>query len=205
MWNRYSTGSNLNTYSALIQNFYSHETAPYPAIHIALNTGTVEGEQAGVKAYIRCVPFSLLYNEIMLSCFSSKRRPRECANDMYFLVDPARRWESTRNLKMRCSRPCLSSSNSATRTVADVRPPIPSHPSLIPHHSLPLPYHSPPLHSTTSPLYPLIKLTHFHLIPQSTCSPPPSPPRSPLPRLRSAQTSPHRRLTSRNLSLHCGS
>lgn len=54
---RYSTGSNLNTYSALIQNFYSHETAPYPAIHIALNTGTVEGEEAGVKAYIRCVPF----------------------------------------------------------------------------------------------------------------------------------------------------
>ncbi|EIM87911.1 Mov34-domain-containing protein [Stereum hirsutum FP-91666 SS1] len=48
----YSTGSNLNTYSALIQNFYSHETAPYPAIHIALNTGTVEGEEAGVKAYI---------------------------------------------------------------------------------------------------------------------------------------------------------
>ncbi|KAI0057589.1 Mov34-domain-containing protein [Artomyces pyxidatus] len=48
----YSTGSNLNTYSALIQNFYSQETAPYPAIHIALNTGTAEGEQAGVKAYI---------------------------------------------------------------------------------------------------------------------------------------------------------
>lgn len=54
---RYSTGSNLNTYSALIQNFYSHETAPYPAIHIALNTGTVEGEEAGVKAYIRCLLF----------------------------------------------------------------------------------------------------------------------------------------------------
>ncbi|KAI0050555.1 Mov34-domain-containing protein [Auriscalpium vulgare] len=48
----YSTGSNLNTYSALIQNFYSQETAPYPAIHIALNTGTVAGEQPGVKAYI---------------------------------------------------------------------------------------------------------------------------------------------------------
>ncbi|KAI0294596.1 Mov34-domain-containing protein [Multifurca ochricompacta] len=48
----YSTGSNLNTYSALIQNFYSQETAPYPAIHIALNTGTEAGEEAGVKAYI---------------------------------------------------------------------------------------------------------------------------------------------------------
>ncbi|TFK64045.1 Mov34-domain-containing protein [Pluteus cervinus] len=48
----YSTGSNLNTYSALIQNFYSQETAPHQAIHIALNTGVVEGETAGVKAYI---------------------------------------------------------------------------------------------------------------------------------------------------------
>jgi len=48
----YSTGSDLNTYSALIQNFYSQETAPYPAIHIALNTGTELGEGAGVKAYI---------------------------------------------------------------------------------------------------------------------------------------------------------
>lgn len=52
-WLRYSTGSNLNTYSALIQNFYSQETAPYPAIHIALNTGTELGEEAGVKAYVR--------------------------------------------------------------------------------------------------------------------------------------------------------
>ena len=50
---RYSTGSNLNTYSALIQNFYSQETAPYPAIHITLNTGTELGEEAGVKAYVR--------------------------------------------------------------------------------------------------------------------------------------------------------
>jgi hypothetical protein len=51
---RYSTGSNLNTYSALIQNFYSQETAPHQAIHVALNTGIEEGEQAGVKAYVRC-------------------------------------------------------------------------------------------------------------------------------------------------------
>lgn len=50
---RYSTGSNLNTYSALIQNFYSLETAPHPAVHITLNTGIVEGEEAGVKAYVR--------------------------------------------------------------------------------------------------------------------------------------------------------
>ena len=50
---RYSTGSDLNTYSALIQNFYSQETAPHQAIHVALNTGTKENEQAGVKAYVR--------------------------------------------------------------------------------------------------------------------------------------------------------
>ncbi|RDB20066.1 Eukaryotic translation initiation factor 3 subunit F [Hypsizygus marmoreus] len=48
----YSTGSNLNTYSALIQNFYSQETAPHQAIHLAVNTGVEEGEQAGVKAYV---------------------------------------------------------------------------------------------------------------------------------------------------------
>ncbi|EPQ59173.1 eukaryotic translation initiation factor 3 subunit F [Gloeophyllum trabeum ATCC 11539] len=48
----YSTGSNLNTYSALIQNFYTQETAPHPAIHIALNTGVEEGHQPGVKAYV---------------------------------------------------------------------------------------------------------------------------------------------------------
>ncbi|TFY66499.1 hypothetical protein EVG20_g4593 [Dentipellis fragilis] len=48
----YSTGSNLNTYSALIQNFYSQETAPHPAIHIALNTGIEENQETGVKAYI---------------------------------------------------------------------------------------------------------------------------------------------------------
>ncbi|KAI0321979.1 Mov34-domain-containing protein [Amylostereum chailletii] len=48
----YSTGSNLNTYSALIQNFYSQETTPAQAIHLSLNTGTVDGEEAGVKAYV---------------------------------------------------------------------------------------------------------------------------------------------------------
>ncbi|KAJ7180398.1 JAB1/Mov34/MPN/PAD-1 ubiquitin protease-domain-containing protein [Mycena crocata] len=48
----YSTGSNLNTYSALIQNFYSQETAPHQAIHVALTTGAEEGEEAGVQAYV---------------------------------------------------------------------------------------------------------------------------------------------------------
>ncbi|KAI0027592.1 Mov34-domain-containing protein, partial [Vararia minispora EC-137] len=48
----YSTGSNLNTYSALIQNFYSQETAPAQAIHVSVDTGAVEGEEPGVKAYI---------------------------------------------------------------------------------------------------------------------------------------------------------
>ncbi|TFK20361.1 eukaryotic translation initiation factor 3 [Coprinopsis marcescibilis] len=48
----YSTGSNLNTYSALIQNFYSQETAPYPAVLVALHAGVEEGVEAGVKAYV---------------------------------------------------------------------------------------------------------------------------------------------------------
>lgn len=52
---RYSTGSNLNTYSALIHNFYAQEAAPHQVVHLAVNTGVVEGEKAGVKAYIGCV------------------------------------------------------------------------------------------------------------------------------------------------------
>ncbi|EIW61648.1 Mov34-domain-containing protein [Trametes versicolor FP-101664 SS1] len=48
----YSTGSNLNTYSALIQNFYTQETTPHQAIHLAVNTGVEEGQQAGVKAFV---------------------------------------------------------------------------------------------------------------------------------------------------------
>jgi hypothetical protein len=59
---RYSTGSDLNTYSALIQNFYSQETAPHPAIHIALNTGSELGEEAGVKAYIRLIHFAVPFD-----------------------------------------------------------------------------------------------------------------------------------------------
>ena len=52
---RYSTGSNLNTYSALIQNFYSQETAPHQAIHVSVNTGIEPGQESGVKAFIRSV------------------------------------------------------------------------------------------------------------------------------------------------------
>lgn len=48
----YSTGSNLNTYSALIQNFYSQETAPYQAVHLAVDTGVQEGGELGVKAFV---------------------------------------------------------------------------------------------------------------------------------------------------------
>ena len=68
---RYSTGSNLNTYSALIQNFYSQETAPHQAIHLQLNTGTEEGQQTGVKAYIRFVVAPSLVRDIADFIFSS--------------------------------------------------------------------------------------------------------------------------------------
>lgn len=54
-FSRYSTGSNLNTYSALIQNFYSQETGPHQAVHVSLDTGVEPGQQAGVKGYIRFV------------------------------------------------------------------------------------------------------------------------------------------------------
>jgi len=49
----YSTGSNLNANSALIQNLYSQETTPLQAVHLAIDTGLEEsGKGAGVKAYI---------------------------------------------------------------------------------------------------------------------------------------------------------
>ncbi|KAN0097571.1 hypothetical protein V8E55_002017 [Tylopilus felleus] len=54
----YATGSSesgqagLGTFSALIQNFYEQETAPFPAVHLALDTGTEEGVGAGVRAYV---------------------------------------------------------------------------------------------------------------------------------------------------------
>jgi translation initiation factor 3 subunit F len=51
---RYSTGSNLNANSALIQNLYSQEAAPLQAVHLVIDTGLEEsGKGAGVKAYIR--------------------------------------------------------------------------------------------------------------------------------------------------------
>ncbi|TDL29858.1 Mov34-domain-containing protein [Rickenella mellea] len=48
----YSTGSDLNTYSALIHNFYTHDTAPHPTVHVAMNTGVQGDEKPGVKAYL---------------------------------------------------------------------------------------------------------------------------------------------------------
>ncbi|KIL00527.1 hypothetical protein PAXRUDRAFT_29772 [Paxillus rubicundulus Ve08.2h10] len=54
----YATGTSeggqggLGTYSALIQNFYEQETAPFSAVHVALDTGTEEGVGAGVRAYV---------------------------------------------------------------------------------------------------------------------------------------------------------
>src|ERR1700753_1078036 len=50
---RYSTGSNLNTYSALVQSFYSQETHPHQAILLSVDTGLQEGGSIGIKAYVR--------------------------------------------------------------------------------------------------------------------------------------------------------
>ena len=57
---RYSTGSNLNANSALIQNLYSQETTPLQAVHLAIDTGLEEsGKGAGVKGYIRSVHLTI--------------------------------------------------------------------------------------------------------------------------------------------------
>jgi translation initiation factor 3 subunit F len=54
-YHRYSTGSKLNTNSALIQNFYANEVTPQRAIHVILDPGVEGDEEPGVKAYIRFV------------------------------------------------------------------------------------------------------------------------------------------------------
>ena len=66
---RYSTGSNLNANSALIQNLYSQEAAPLRAVHLAIDTGLEEsGKGAGVKAYIRSARF-FFHNIVCLVLF----------------------------------------------------------------------------------------------------------------------------------------
>jgi translation initiation factor 3 subunit F len=56
---RYSTGGSLDTYSSLIQNFYTQETAPAAAVHVVLDAGVAEGAPPAVKAYISCAaPFA---------------------------------------------------------------------------------------------------------------------------------------------------
>lgn len=47
----FATGSELNTYSALIHDFYNKETAPYSAVHLTLDTNLQE-ENLGFKAWV---------------------------------------------------------------------------------------------------------------------------------------------------------
>lgn len=44
---RYSTGSTPDVFSALIQNFFSGETAPFPAVHLTVDV-TAEGNEDGL-------------------------------------------------------------------------------------------------------------------------------------------------------------
>lgn len=41
MWHRYATNASLNSFSALIHNFFSSESAPHPAIHLTLDSDTL--------------------------------------------------------------------------------------------------------------------------------------------------------------------
>jgi translation initiation factor 3 subunit F len=79
---RYSTGRELNTFSALIQNYYSQETNPYQAIHLTVDTGE-QSEELGVKAYIGYILNDFNIDSIVLMCpFSSpigvQARPDNC-------------------------------------------------------------------------------------------------------------------------------
>jgi len=49
----YATHPTLNAYSALIQNYFSQETAPSPSIHLTVDTElTAEGQGLGVKGWV---------------------------------------------------------------------------------------------------------------------------------------------------------
>lgn len=47
----YSTGAEINNFSALFQNYYSQQTAPHQAIHLTVDTGE-ENTELGIKAYL---------------------------------------------------------------------------------------------------------------------------------------------------------
>ncbi|PWN40428.1 Mov34-domain-containing protein [Ceraceosorus guamensis] len=47
----YATGPSLNTYSSLIQDFYSRETLPNQAVHLTVDTDVAKAN-TGVKAYV---------------------------------------------------------------------------------------------------------------------------------------------------------
>ena len=78
---RYSTGSNLNANSALIQNLYSQEAAPLRAVHLAIDTGLEEsGKGAGVKAYIRSARFFFFIISFVSSYSTTARRLESLLN-----------------------------------------------------------------------------------------------------------------------------
>lgn len=78
---RYSTGRELNTFSALIQNYYSQETNPYQAIHLTVDTGE-QSEELGVKAYIGYILNDLNIDFMLTRAFSSpigvQAKPDNC-------------------------------------------------------------------------------------------------------------------------------
>jgi len=50
---RYATHPEINGHSALIQNYFTSETGPYPAVHLTIDTDIKEdGTGLGVKGWI---------------------------------------------------------------------------------------------------------------------------------------------------------
>lgn len=49
---RYATSATINPYSALLHNYFGQETAPFPAVHLTVDTDlTAQGSGLGVKGY----------------------------------------------------------------------------------------------------------------------------------------------------------
>ena len=49
----YATSPVINSYSALIQNYFTNETSPFPAVHLTVDTDlTRDGQGLGVKGWV---------------------------------------------------------------------------------------------------------------------------------------------------------
>lgn len=104
----YATGSKLNSYSALIQDFYSGEVAPFQAVHLTMDTDlAIKGSHSmGLQTHIRYDP--LLIPHI------------DAAHVDKIIISLAHQWVSLPSLETACSFQCPAKSDISTLSEVDV-------------------------------------------------------------------------------------